>query len=142
MADDPSVYGSYMNFFLPPSARVGTSGASTPGLFDMLGGMGLGGWGGTPGATGAPADQQKKQQQQQMALAQQGLKMMQPQQMPVASPRMPDVQDASYAVPQMPPPPASQVPQGTQPGGYSQPGGYPRRSALPPMMPRSPFGNY
>ena len=77
MPDNPSAYGSYMNFFLPRSAQVGPSVVPTPGLFDMMGGMGLGGWGGSQTAT--PADQQKKQQQN-LAMAQQGIKMMYPQQ--------------------------------------------------------------
>ena len=100
MADDPSVYGSYMNFFLPRSAQVGgPSLVPTPGLFDMMGGMGLGGWGGSsqpdqPGQSGTPADQQKKQQQN-LAMAQQGIKMMYPQQ--PAQPAPPPVPVAAAA---------------------------------------------
>jgi hypothetical protein len=142
MADDPSVYGSFMNFFLPQSARVGpASMTSSPGLFDMLGGMGF------PGAAAAnqpasAAEAQRKQQQQLMAMAPQGLKMLSPQQPQGAPP--PSI-PVSAAPQQQMPPPATQVTPSTPPAGGmaglpSGYGGYPR--GRPPMMPMPmPFGS-
>jgi hypothetical protein len=135
MADDPSVYGSYMNFFLPQSARVGPS-ASTPGLFDMLGGMGLSGWpGSSTDQPGTAADQQKKRQQQ-LALGQQGLKMMQPPAMPAMPADTPMPQQQAAPIP-MPPP---QVMPASSGAGYNMAGtGLPPRPR--PRMPY-PFGGY
>ena len=144
MADDPSVYGSYMNFFLPRSAQVGgPSLVPSPGLFDMLGGMGLGGWPGSSSSASAPGtpaeqqQQQQKKQQQQLAMAQQGMKMLQPQQQ-AAPPE---------AVPVAPPQPQQPMPQAAQtaPTPPRAPVGYdPRdpRSRNPIAGLPTPFGGF
>jgi hypothetical protein len=139
MPDDPSAYGSYMNFFLPQSARVGPA-LPVPGLFDMLGGMGRPDLG---AGVGTPEEQRRKQQEQQKqqaALAQQGVKMMQPIQPPqVAPPPVPVTPQQIQPLPQ--PAPATD----TAPTPPRPPIGYdPRdpRSRNPMAGMPNPFGGF
>jgi hypothetical protein len=141
MADDPSVYGSFMNYFLPQSARVGPT-LPVPGLFDMFKGMGFSG---ASGAQSGTPEEQQRRQQQNLAMAQQGLKMMQPQQ---TAPTPPPMQAAPGVAP-APLPPATQVTpstptdygvQGGSPyGGLPGANAYAQRRAMPMPMP-FPFG--
>jgi len=88
---------------------------STPGLFDMLGGMGLGGWCGSTQA-GKP--------QQNLAMAQMGMKMLQP----PPAPAIPQMSQGVQQPPSAPPPATQASPAAGYPGGQAGGGltsGYP-----------------